>query len=105
MHSKERSLEHPSYMTDGCQNEILIEAGLSGVVLGLSVADLLPGLMLGWGNHRQGRGDELRGLRATLSYLLSGGLEDFPWSSMVKRTLVALSTLAVLSLPVVTRSY
>lgn len=46
MHSKERSLEHPSYMTDGCQNEILIEAGLSGVVLGLSLADCCQDLCL-----------------------------------------------------------
>ena len=78
MQPKERSLEHPFYMADGCQNEILIEAELSGVVPGLSLANLLPGLMLGWGNHTQGRGDELRGLRATLSYLLSGGFGGIP---------------------------
>lgn len=98
-------MEHPFYMADGDANEILIEAGLIGVVPGLSLTDLLPGVMLGWENHRQGRGDELRGLRAILTYLVSGGLEESPWYSMVKRTLVGLSSLAVLFLPVIVRSY
>lgn len=47
------------------------------------------------GGHRQGREDGLRSLGATWSHVPAGGLKH---SSAVNKTLVALSSLTVLSL-------